>query len=94
MTEITHILTANIQTIFLCFHHYSEYSLLGSKFSICYSQRVNAARHNTTTVVVQDVQNGRLMGLLQWRNIAGSLHKEEGAAEKDNQRLLLDRCSR
>ena len=30
------------KTIFLCYHHRSEYSLLGSKFSICYSQRVNA----------------------------------------------------
>ena len=32
-----------LQTILLCYHHYSEYSLLGSKFQlVCYSQRVNA----------------------------------------------------
>ena len=92
--NLSHAHCENSQTIFFCSHHCSEYSLLGSKFSICYSQRVNAIRHNTMTVVVQDVQNGRMMGLLQWRNIAGSLYKEEGAAEKDNQRLLLDRCSR
>ena len=27
-------------------------------------------RHNITTVVVQDVQNGRTVGWLQWGNIA------------------------
>ena len=32
-------------------------------------------RHNTTTVSVQHVQ---------WSNIAGSLYKEEKAAEKDD----------
>ena len=41
-------------------------------------------RHNTTTVVVQDVQNGRTIGCLQWQNIAGALYKEEEAAEKDD----------
>ena len=41
-------------------------------------------RHNTTTVAVQDVQNGRTIGWLQWWNIAGSLYKEEEAAEKDD----------
>ena len=40
-------------------------------------------RHNTTTVVVDDVQNGRTIGWLQWSNIAGSLYKEEEAVEKD-----------
>ena len=39
--------------------------------------------HNTTTVVVQGVQDGRTIGSLQWWNIAGSLYKEEEAAEKD-----------
>ena len=39
-------------------------------------------RHNTTTVVVKDVQNGRTIGWLQWWNIAGSLYKEEETAEK------------
>ena len=41
-------------------------------------------RHNTTTVVVQHVENGRTIGWLQWSNIAGSLYKEEEAAEKDD----------
>ena len=79
------------QTIFLCYHHYR---LVQNFQLICYSQRVNATRHNAMTVVVEDVQSGRMIGLLQWRNIAGSLYKEEEAAEKHDQRLLLDRCSR
>ena len=35
MAEITRILAANIrrQFFFHCYHHHSEYSLLGSKFS-------------------------------------------------------------
>ena len=41
-------------------------------------------RHNTTTVVVQDVQNGRTIGWLQCLNITGYLYKEEEAAEKDD----------
>ena len=41
-------------------------------------------RHNTTRVIVQDVQNGRRIRWLQWWNIAGSLYKEEEAAEKDD----------
>ena len=41
-------------------------------------------RHNTTTVVVQDVLDGRTIGWLQWWNIADSLYKDEEAAEKDN----------
>ena len=40
--------------------------------------------HNTTTVVVQHVQDGRDFGWLQWSNIAGSLYKEDEAAEKDD----------
>ena len=32
---------------------------------ICYSQGVNV-RQNATTEVVQDVQNGRTFGWLQW----------------------------
>ena len=38
--------------------------------------------HNTTAMVVQDVQNGRTIEWLQWSNIAGSLYKEEEVAEK------------
>ena len=41
-------------------------------------------RHNTMTVAVQDIQNGRTIGWLQWLNIAGSLCKEEEAPEKDD----------
>ena len=41
-------------------------------------------RHNTTTVEVQHVQNSRKIGWFQWSNIAGSLYKEEEAAEKDD----------
>ena len=41
-------------------------------------------RHNATTVVVQHVQNGRMIGWLQWSNIAGLLYKEKEAAEKDH----------
>ena len=35
-------------------------------------------------VAVQHVQNGPTIGCLQWWNIAGSLYKEEEAAEKDD----------
>ena len=41
------------------------------------------SRHNTTTVVVQDVQNSQTIGWLQWWNIAGFLYKEKDATEKD-----------
>ena len=41
-------------------------------------------RHNTTTVVVQHVQNGGMTEWLQWWNIVGSLYKEEEAAKKDD----------
>ena len=46
--------------------------------------------HNTMTA---GVQNGQMIGWLQWGNIAGSLYKEKEAAEKDDKRHLLDRCS-
>ena len=42
------------------------------------------SRHNTTTVVIKDVQNDLTIGWLQWCNIAGSLHKEKEVAEKDD----------
>ena len=41
-------------------------------------------RHNTTTVVVQDVQNGGRIVWLQWWNIVGYLYKEKETAEKDD----------
>ena len=42
------------------------------------------SRDNTTTVIIQVFQNGRTIRRLQWLNIAGSLCKEEEAAEKDD----------
>ena len=41
-------------------------------------------RYNTTTVAVQDVQNGQRIGWLQWWTIVGSLYKDKEAAEKDD----------
>ena len=84
MAEITRILAANIRRqFFLVITTAASTRCLVQNFQlICYSQRVNA-RHNTTTVVVEDVQNGRTIGWLEWSNIAGSLYKEEEAAEKD-----------
>ena len=85
MAEITRILAANIrrQFFFVITTGASIRCLVQNFQLICYSQRVNA-RHNTRTVVVQHVQNGRTIGWLQWSNIAGSLYKEEEAAEKDD----------
>ena len=85
MTEITHMLSANIhrQLFFVTTTTASTRSLVQNFQLICYSQRVNSL-HNTTTVVVQDVQNGRTIGWLQWWYIAGSLYKEEEAAAKDD----------
>ena len=85
MAEITRILAANIcrQFFFVVTITASTRCLVDNFQLICYSQRVNA-RHNTTTVVVQDVQNGRTIGWLQWWNIAGPLSKEKEAAEEDD----------
>ena len=82
MAEITLILAANIprQFFFVMTTAASTRCLVPNFQLICYSQRVNA-RHNTTIVVVQHVQNGRW---LQWWNIAGSLYKGDKAAEKDD----------
>ena len=72
-------------TIFLCCQHHSEYSLLGSKFS---TNLLFAA--SKCHVTMQQRGSSRCskwpnrMGSLQWRNIAGSLYKEEEAAEKDH----------
>ena len=40
-------------------------------------------RHNTATLVVQDVQNVQTIGWFQWWNIAGSLYKQRKMT-KDN----------
>ena len=71
MAKITRTLAANIcrQFFFVINTAASTRCLvekLVEKFQlICYSQRVNA-RHNTTTLVVQGVQNDRTIGWLQW----------------------------
>ena len=39
-------------------------------------------RHNTTTVVVQDVRNDRTIGWLQWRNIAGPCTRKKRLQRK------------
>ena len=67
MAKITRILAANIckQFFFVINTAASTRCSVENFQLICYSQRVNA-RHNTTTVVVQDVQNGRTIGWLQW----------------------------
>ena len=59
MAEITRILAANIrrQFFFVIVTAASTRCLVQNFQLICYSQRVNA-RQNTTTVVVQHVQNG------------------------------------
>ena len=59
MAEITRILAANIrrQFFFVIANAASTRCLVQNFQLMCYSQRVNA-RHNTTTVVVQHVENG------------------------------------
>ena len=66
MAKITRILAANIcrQFFFVINTAASTRCLIENFQLISYSQPVNA-RHNTTTVVVQDVQNGRTIGWLQ-----------------------------
>ena len=63
MAKITRILAGNIcrQFFFVINTAASTHCLVENFQLICYSQQVNATiqRHNTTTVVVQDVQNGR-----------------------------------
>ena len=68
MAEITRTFAANIprQFFFVITTTESTRCLVENFQLICYSQRVNATRHNTTTVAVQDVQNGRRIGWLQW----------------------------
>ena len=64
MAEITRILAVNIcrQFFFVTTSTASTCCMVENFQLICYSQRVNATRHNTTTVAVQDVQNGRTIG--------------------------------
>ena len=84
MAEITRILAANIhrQFFFVTTTAASTRSLVQNFQLIRYSQRVNAtSQYNDSD---QDVENGRTIGWLQWWRIAGSLYKEEEAAEKDD----------
>ena len=72
MAEITRILTANIrkQFFFVITTTASTRCLVQNFQLICYSQQVNArAQYNdsgSSSRVVQDVQNGRTIGWLQW----------------------------
>ena len=61
MAEITCMLAANIRRqFFFVIATTANTRYLAQNFElICYLQRRVNARHNTTTVVVQDVQNGR-----------------------------------
>ena len=67
MAEITHILPANIcrQFFFVITTTASTRCLVQNFQLICYSQQVNAASQYND-VVVEDVQNGRTIGWLQW----------------------------
>ena len=69
MAEITRILAANIcrQFSFVINTAASSRCLVQNFQLICYSLTVSATLlWNTTTVVVQDVQNGRTIIWLQW----------------------------
>ena len=85
MAEITRILAANIRRqFFFVITTTARTRCLVQNFQlICYSQRVNATSQYND-VIVQGVQNGWTIGWLHWWNFAGSLYKEEGAAEKDD----------
>ena len=63
IVEVTRMLAANIRRqIFFVIATTASARCMAQNFQlICYSQRVNA-RHNTATLVVQDVQNGRTIG--------------------------------
>ena len=67
MAEITRILAANIRRHFL-FVITTTASILAAwfKFSTNLQFAASMPRHNATTVLVQDVQNGRTIGWLQW----------------------------
>ena len=85
MAEITRILAENIcgQFFFVIITTASTHCLVQNFQLICYSQRVNATSQYND-VVVEDVQNGRTIGWLQWWNIFGFLYQEEEAAEQDD----------
>ena len=88
MAEITRILAVNIrrQFFFVTITTASTRCVVQNFQLICYSQRVNAtSKYNDSgSLSLQDVQNGRTIGWLQWSNIVGSLYKEKDATEKDD----------
>ena len=86
MAEITGILAANIrrQLFFVITTAASTRCLVQSFQPICYSQRVNATSQYNDSGSSTCSRYGRMIGWLQWSNIAGSLYKEEEAAEKDD----------
>ena len=67
MAEITRKLAANIRRqFFLVITTTASTGCLVKNFQlICYSQRVNTTPQSVT-VVVQQAQNGRTIGWLQW----------------------------
>ena len=71
-----------LSTIFLCYQHCSGYSLLGSKFSTNLLFAASKCHVTIQRLGVQDVQNGRTIGWLQWWNIPGSLYKEKRLQRK------------
>ena len=86
MAETTRKLAASTrwQFFFVASTTASTRCLLQNFQLICYSQRVNATSQYNN-VAVRDVQNGRTgWDCCSGGNIAGSLYKEEEAAEKDH----------
>ena len=67
MAEITRILAANICRQFFLLSPLQRVLAAWLKIFNQFAIRSEyMPRHNTTTVVVQDVQNGRTIGWLQW----------------------------
>ena len=95
MAEITRILAANIcKQFFFVITTTASTRFLVENFQLsCYSQRVNA------TSQYKDSGSSRCSTWLNDRMVPVVKHcwlfvQGKEAAEKDNQRLLLDRCSR
>ena len=64
MAEITRILAAKIRRqFFFLIRVLTAWFKIVNLFAV---RSESMPRHNTTTVVVQDVQNGRTIGWLQW----------------------------
>ena len=85
MAEVTRILAANIRRQFFFFitTTASTHCLVQNFQLICCSQWISATSQCNNSGSSR-YSNGRTIGWLQWWNIAGSLCKEEKAAEKDD----------